>query len=102
MHASVGGGINQFVIHIDDSLSLRCECPGVESLHFRGGFVEWDDARDLEECDHHDGVCALSAEAGLRLDDLFGIDIVELNVIFDDVFLHVTGEAREHFIVGVG
>jgi hypothetical protein len=84
--AGVGGKINEGVVHVDDVLALLGEGLGVEELHFGGGLVERDDAGDLEVGDHHDGVRALAAEAGHVLDDGFGVHVVELDLVLDDVF----------------
>ena len=99
--AGIRSEIDQFVVHIDNVLTFLTEGLGVEFLHTFFGFFVGNDAGKFEVSDHHDGVGTFAAETGLALHDGFRVDVVELDLLVDDGFLHIAGQLGEDFIVAV-
>ena len=93
--------VDQGKVHIDDVVAFLLERLLGHFLHALFRLFKRNDAGDLEVCHHHDGVCAFAAETGLFGDQFFRIDVVELDLLADDRFLHVAGEVLEHFVVAV-
>jgi len=88
--------IDAGLVFLDDVVALLLELLLDSGLDVADGFVGRNDVGQLEEAGLHDGRNVLRAADFER--QLEGVDGVDLDVLLDDRFLHVAGEAFEDLV----
>ena len=83
-------------IHLDDVIAFFLEAFLNGFLDVADGFVNRNDIGELEERHLHYGIDT-GAESGV-FGNLQRIDIVEVDLLFNDRFLHIFGQVVEHFL----